>query len=116
MFFFFGIKLSKFQVKVKTVQVVTFVDEIAHLKLFTFVLFLHFPVLKIKKYCRTKDGCYAMLHLLPGKRQHARFFSVFSGRPGPKPGFSHFAGYLKKENSLRSLNTVFNNSLLKGFS
>ena len=55
-------------------------------------------------------------NLLPGKRQHARFFSAFSGRPGPKSGFSHFAGYLKKENSLRSLNAVFNNISLKGFS
>ena len=55
-------------------------------------------------------------NLLPGKRQHARFFGAFSVLLGPKPGFSHFAGYLKKENSLRSLNAVFNNSSLKGFS
>ena len=58
---FSGIKLSKFQVKVKTVQVATLVDEIVHLKLFIFVLFLHFLGVKINKYCRTKDGCYAML-------------------------------------------------------
>ena len=55
-------------------------------------------------------------NLLPGKRQHARFFSAFLGLPGPKPSFLHFAGYLKKENSLRSLTAVFNNSSLKGFS
>ena len=56
-------------------------------------------------------------NLLPGKRQHARFFSAFSGLPGPKPSFSHFADSdLKKENSLRSLTAVFNNSSLKGFS
>ena len=55
-------------------------------------------------------------NLLPGKRQHTRFFSAFSGCSRPKPGFSQFAGYLKKENSLRSLNAVFNNSSLKGFS
>ena len=37
-------------------------------------------------------------------------FSVhFQASRGPKPGFSHFAEYLKKENSLRSLNAVFNN-------
>ena len=51
-------------------------------------------------------------NLLLGMRQYARFFSAFSGRPGPKPGFSPFAGYLKNENSLRSLNAVFNNSSL----
>ena len=56
-------------------------------------------------------------NLLPGKRQrkHTQFFSAFSRLPGSKHGFSHFDEYLKKENSLRSLNAVRRNNSFSCF-
>ena len=85
---FFGIKLSKFQVKVKTVEVATFVDGILRLKLFIFVLFLHFLVLKINKYCRRKDGCYAMLQFAARQAPTCTIFRcIFRPPGGPNPVF-----------------------------
>ena len=85
---FFGIKSSKFQVKVKTVEVATFVDGIFRLKLFIFVLFLHFLVLKINKYCRRKDGCYAIASICWQASANMHDFSVhFQFSWGPNPVF-----------------------------
>ena len=94
-----------------------FVNRIVRLKLFIFILFLHFLVLKINKYCHTKDGCYcnASICCQASANMH-NFLVYFQAALGSKHGFSHFAGYLKKEKSLRSLNAVFNNSSLKAFS
>ena len=93
---FFGIKLSKFQVKVKTVQVVTFVDGIVHLKLFIFELFLHFLVQKIKKYCRTKDGCYAMLHFAARQAPTCTTFQFIFRPPGAQTWVFSFCGISQK--------------------
>ena len=87
---FLGINLSKFQVIVKTVQAATFVDGIIHLKLFIFVLFLHFLVLKINKYCRAKDGCRAMLQFAGRQTPTCTIFQWILRPPGAQTRFFTF--------------------------
>ena len=93
---FFGIKSSKFQVKVKTVEVATFVDGIFRLKFFIFVLFLHFLVLKINRYCRRKDGCYAMLQFAARQAPTCTIFRCIFSPPGAQTRFFTFCWISQK--------------------
>ena len=96
----FGIKLSKFQVKVITVEVATFVDGILPLKLFIFALFLHFLIQKINEYRRTKDGCYAILQFAAKQAPTCTIFRCIFRPPGaPNPVF-HILLDISKRNIL----------------